>query len=70
MFQDIPGNDRLYKDEHPDLSKDKFKDIRNLVNTVLATRFTPPIRIARGKDKDRFCKLISRTIVDHLKQWS
>lgn len=70
MFQDKPEDKRLYKDEISDRSQDKYKDIRHTVNRVLATQFNPPIRMSGLQSKDKFCKLMSRTIVNHLQQWS
>ncbi|OXU21552.1 hypothetical protein TSAR_005223 [Trichomalopsis sarcophagae] len=68
IFEDIPVEKRLYINEVAAKRSDTYISIRNLVNKMLATRFTPPIRISRGK-VSKICKLMSRTLVDYLKHW-
>ncbi|KAJ8668141.1 hypothetical protein QAD02_009804 [Eretmocerus hayati] len=68
ILEDIPDEKRLYRNDMAVLTQHKYKNVRNAIGTILSTRFSPPIRISSGK-ASKYCKLVSRTVVDYLKHW-
>ncbi|XP_058797058.1 uncharacterized protein LOC131667577 [Phymastichus coffea] len=69
VFEDIPTGKRLYKDETvTSINLNNNRQMRSLISDILSTRFDPPIKLSQSK-ADRFCKIMSRTLVNYLKHW-